>query len=182
MQNFNGYYTHQSYLKKELDNLVSGSIVLELGIGEGSSSLMYEFCKNNPHITVHSFETNLEWFDQMFEKYGNLPNYIFNLIDNWDNFEKYLDSNTHQYNLIFVDQTPWEARINSIDKLKDITETFILHDYDFFNKNENSWVKDACNDIYINNETSWLGQKYSEEFFMEDNYDILPPTLIMRKK
>jgi hypothetical protein len=66
--------------------------------------------------------------------------------------------------------------------LKDKTKIFIVHDYDYFNKSDNEWVKISPNDIYINDETSWLGQMYSSEFLMEDNYEILPPTLIMRKK
>lgn len=178
VHNNDAYCTHQKYTKKELDNLKSNSYVLELGVGNGSSPLMYEFCKDNPNSVVQSFETDVDWFNQMFDKYGNLPNYIFNLIDDWNSLSNHLERD--YFDLVFVDQSPWEARINSINLLKEKTSTFILHDYDFYNNNE--WVEKPCNDIYVNDETSWLGKTYSNEFIMEDNYEILPPTLIMRRK
>jgi hypothetical protein len=174
------YITHQEYLKKELLSLDGSAVILELGVGNGSSPLMYEFCKNNPDSTVLSFETDGAWFDQMFEKYGDLPNYIFNLIGDWEDLKNHL--NEEEYDLVFVDQSPWSARIDSINLLKDKTKTFILHDYDYYNKDDNEWVKTSPNNIYINDKTSWLGQTYSSEFLMEDKYEILPPTLIMRKK
>ena len=180
VHNNDAYCTHQKYTSEELDNLKSNSVILELGVGNGSSPLMYEFCKNNPDSTVVSFETDAAWFEQMFAKYGDLPNYIFNLIEDWNDLENHLTQD--EYDLVFVDQSPWWARIESINLLKDKSKLFILHDYDYFNKDDNEWVKNSPNDIYVNDETSWLGQTYSDEFVLEDNYEILPPTLIMRKK
>jgi hypothetical protein len=180
VHNNDAYCTHQKYTSNELSQLGDNSFVLELGVGNGSSPLMYEFCKKNPNATVISFETDGSWFNQMFDKYGDLPNYVFNLIEDWKDLENHIGKD--EYDLVFVDQSPWWARIDSIDLLKDKTKIFILHDYDYFNKSDNEWVKISPNDIYINDETSWLGQTYSSEFLMEDNYEILPPTLIMRKK
>jgi hypothetical protein len=174
------YCTHQEYTKKELENLKSKSYVLELGIGNGSSPLMYEFCKNNPKSTVVSFETDSAWFNQMYEKYGDLPNYIFNLISDWNDLSEHLERKS--YDLVFVDQSPWEARIQSIDLLKDKTKLFILHDYDYFNKDDSGFSSESCNSIYVNDDSSWLGKTYSGDFILEDYYEILPPTLIMRKK
>ena len=170
------YATHQEYTKKELESLKGKKIVLELGVGNGSSPLMYNFCKNNPKARVISFETEQSWFNSMFEKYGEQENYVFNLIENWDDLSNHLPKGT--YDLVFVDQAPWAARIDSINLLKDRTKTFILHDYDYYNQNQEV----PCNNIYINDETSWLGQNYSNEFILEDNFEILPPTLVMRKK
>lgn len=167
------FCTHQEYTKRELANLTSKVVVLELGVGNGSSPLMYEFCKNNPNATVISFETDSEWFEQMFQKYGDLPNYIFNLIGDWSDLSEHLKKRT--YHLVFVDQSPWEARIQSINLLKGKTKIFIVHDYDYYNQG----VTDS---IYVNDENSWWGKTYGEEFTLEDNYEILPPTLIMRKK
>lgn len=180
VHNGDAYCTHQKYTEEELSKLGKNSIVLELGIGNGSSPLMYEFCKENANSTVISFETDPEWFDKMFEKYGDLPNYVFNLIENWDDLKNHIDKK--QYDLVFVDQSPWWARIESINLLKNKSKVIILHDYDYFNKNEHEWLKNAPNDIYVNDETSWLGQTYSTEFDLEDHYEILPPTLVMRKK
>lgn len=176
----NAYYTHQQYLQKELDTLSNKSLVLELGIGDGSCPLMYQFCKSNPDSIVSSFETDSEWFYKMFEKYGDLPNYVFNLLESWDDLTNHVSE--EKYNLVFVDQSPWQARIDSINLLKDKVDTFILHDYDYFNKDDFSSSKETCNSIYVNDETSWLGKTYSGEFTLEDNYQLLPPTLVMRKK
>lgn len=167
------YCTHQKYTAKELDNLSSEAKILELGIGNGSSPLMYEFCKNNPNAIVQSFETDSSWFDKMYKTFGDLPNYVFKLIGSWDDLKEHVTE--EKYDLTFVDQSPWMARIESIDLLKEKCDLFILHDYDFFNKSS------PCNNIYINDDTSWLGQKYLGDFTMEDNYEVLPPTLIMRK-
>jgi hypothetical protein len=180
VHNDDAYCTHQKYTREELSNLGKTPIILELGVGNGSSPLMYEFCKNNSDATVSCFETDAEWFEKMFNKYGDLPNYIFNCIEDWSDLENHL--NEEEYDLVFVDQSPWLARIESINLLKDKTNIFILHDYDYFNKSDNEWVKTPPTDIYVNDETSWLGQTYSDEFVLEDNYEILPPTLIMRKK
>lgn len=180
IHNNDAYCTHQKYTQRELLNLKKKSIILELGTGNGSSPLMYDFCKKNKNSTVISFETDLSWFNQMFDKYGDLPNYIFNLIEDWKDLSNHIDRN--KYDLVFVDQSPWEARIESINLLKDKCDLFILHDYDYYNKSEHEWVKIMPNDIYVNDETSWLGQTFSNEFILEDNYEILPPTLIMRKK
>ncbi len=174
------YYTHQKYLKRELDNLKDGSLILELGIGHGSCPLMYEYCKKNPNSIVTGFETDAEWFTNMHNEYGDLANYNINSINTWEDLKNYI--NKDKYDLIFADQAPWEARIESIDFLKDRCDLFILHDYDYFNKPQHSWVSKGPNSIYINDDSSWLGQKYGEEFVLEDNYKLLPPTLVMRKK
>jgi hypothetical protein len=170
------YYTHREYLKSELDRLPQDKscVILELGIGEGSSYLINQHCIKNKNHKAMAFETDESWHNQIRSKY-ELENYIFTKIEDWLNFNV-IFSNPTYYDLVFVDQSPWEARIDSINFLKQFTKTFILHDYDYFNKSE------SCNNIYINDETSWLNKAYSSDFFLEDNYTILPPTLIMRSR
>ena len=164
------YFTHQKYLSKELSSLNNNSIVLELGIGEGSSPLMYDFCKNNPDSRVYAFDSDQIWLDRIKPKYS-LNNYIIEYIDDWSNINKYV--NYEKIDLAFIDQAPWEARIITINLLKNNTNTFIVHDYDYYNIGYPS--------LRVNNEESWWGQNYSKEFTFEDNYEILPPTLTMRK-
>ena len=52
VHNNEAYCTHQKYTSKELSQLGNNGIVLELGVGNGSSPLMYEFCKSNPKFTA----------------------------------------------------------------------------------------------------------------------------------
>mgnify|MGYP003659572070 FL=1 len=174
-----GYYTHQEYLSKELSLLKPDAIVLELGVGDGgskdakgSSLLMYQFAKENPKATVYAFESDQSWLNQMKEKYS-LDNYIFTSIPDWDTIGDALIKHD-RFNLVFVDQSPWEARSNSIDALKSNVDVFVVHDYDYFNRGYSS--------RYVSDENSWWGQTYSKDFEIEDYYSLLPPTLIMRKR
>jgi len=176
----NTFATHEQYTREELSKLKSDAKVLELGIGEGSSPLMYEFCKNNPDAVVQAFETDATWFNMMYQKFGDLPNYIFNQIETWDDLVNHTTEKS--YDFTFVDQAPWMARIESIDLLKDKCDLFILHDYDYFNGESQEWVTAPANNHYVNDSTSWLGQKYLSEFTLEDNYELTPPTLVLRKK
>ena len=128
------YYTHRKYLKKELSLLDSKNKlkILEFGVGEGSSSIFNEFALNNKNIKIEAFETDKAWLDETKEKY-ELDNYKFTHIDNWNDFliEKNFQEN---YDLIFVDQSPWEARVKTLDILINKSSVTILHDYDYFNK------------------------------------------------
>jgi hypothetical protein len=166
------YFTHKEYLKKELASLKSDAVVLELGIGDGSSPLMYDFCRDNPIAKVVGLETDQDWTDKIKNEYS-LPNYEIDFIETWDGFENNLKDKF--FDLVFVDQHPWEARVYSIKVLKDKAHTFILHDYDHYNKG-------IANNIYINDESSWLYQNYGDIYNFEDHYDILPPTTILRRK
>lgn len=174
----NSYYTHQEYLKRELLSLKKTAKVLELGVGEGSSPIMHEFCKNNPRAKVFAYENDESWLNGMRSKY-ELKNYTFNHISEWNQLEDMIGIN--KFDLVFVDQSPWEARTYSIDILKDITKVFIVHDYDYYN-HSTGLALSGSRESYVNDENSFWGKNYSQEFVLEDNYDILPPTLIMRKK
>lgn len=174
----NAYYTHQKYLRRELKALARNAKVLELGVGEGSSSVMHDFCRLNPDSRVIAYESDESWLNTMKSKY-ELENYSFNYISNWDKLDQVVGDSI--FDLVFVDQSPWEARIYSINKLKEKTKLFIVHDYDYFNHSI-GLSPVGSEQSYISNENSFWGKEYSGEFSLEDNYEILPPTLIMRKK
>ena len=113
------YYTHRKYLKKELENLNKNikTNCLELGTGEGSALIFEEYAKTNENVKISSYDTDFFWLNKTSEKYS-LKNYIFTYINDWDSF---LNKNIFEdkYDLIFIDQAPWEARIKSIDFVKD---------------------------------------------------------------
>jgi hypothetical protein len=169
------YYTHRPYLKKELESLKNDTkiICLELGTGDGSALIFEEYAKSNKNIKIMAYESDYEWLNKTRETYG-LDNYIFTHIDNWDEF---LSQNNFNeiYDLVFVDQTPWEARIKSIDTLKDKSKTIILHDFDFFNIG-------VCEDVYSVKEGSYFHTKYGKDFELIAHYEQLPPTLVMKNK
>tara|TARA_B110000908_G_C10267861_1_gene466455 strand:+ start:9170 stop:9727 length:558 start_codon:yes stop_codon:yes gene_type:complete len=176
------YYTHRKYLQIELDKLPDNSTILELGIGAGSSALMQDFCDKNPSSTVYAYESDISWIQKTKEEFGSPLNYSFTHIPSWSNLSELLPA-VAVYDLVFVDQTPWQARLDSIDLLANSTKTFILHDYDYFNKG--GWhekTDDWLNSIYVNDDSSYLGPKYSNQFILEDNSELKPPTLVLRNK
>lgn len=176
---FSGFYTHQKHLKRELSSLPSGASVLELGTGDGSAPIMYEFCKDNPDAKVQAFESDPDWFVQVSDKYGGLPNYTLTLIDTFDNLGELADEG--YYDLVFVDQSPWSARIDAIDLLTPKCDLFILHDYDYFNCRE--WAgSHRTKDIYRSDHGSWIGKKFLDNFELEANHEQKPGTLILRGK
>ena len=165
------FYTHRPFLKEQLDKLKDNTVVLELGVGDGSSLLMKEYCESNGKHKVLAFETNRDWYNKMKGKYS-VDNYIFNLLGDWGEISEYLLYDS--YDLVFVDQAPWEARIDCINLLKDKTSTFIVHDYDYYNELNGMGKYNCDND-------SWWGQTYSSEFTLTGHCKKLPPTLVMEK-
>jgi hypothetical protein len=169
------YYTHREYLKQELNKLdyEKKLICLEFGTGDGSGLIFKEYTDKYPNLTVISYETDYEWLEKCKNKYQN-ENYIFNYISSWDDL-LISDNLNNTYDLVFVDQSPWEARIQTIDFIKNKSKIVILHDYDFYNKG-------VCDDIFSVNEKSFFYTKYNDDFLFDCHYSMLPPTLIMKNK
>lgn len=170
----NPFYTHREFLKRELEKLNYNEEIniLEFGTGDGSAEILFEYAKNYPNLNINAFDNDTNWLSSMKEKY-NLPNYTFEFVNDWSfmldnyNFLK-------KYDLIFIDQAPWEARILTLEKMSEKASTIIIHDYDFFNKG----VIDNIYDVGVN---SFFG-KYNENFILEGNNNMLPPTLILTNK
>lgn len=167
------FYTHRPFLIRELNKLKSKNSVkiLELGTGDGSSLILNEFAKSCDNFDIQAFETDYSWFCNMKEKYET-DNYRFTHIFNWNSF--LAGDFVEFYDLIFIDQSPWEARMQSFEFFKNSAGVIILHDYDYFNKG-------VIEDIYSVDEISVFG-KYRELFELENNFEILPPTLVCHKK
>lgn len=169
------YYTHREYLKKELDNLNYNNKVtcIEFGTGDGSALLFSEYAEKYENMKIISYEPDLEWLEITKKKYQK-ENYIFNMVNSWD--ELLIDENFQEvYDLVFVDQSPWDARIKSIDFIKSKSRIIVLHDYDFYNKG-------VCDEIYSVNEGSFFHKKYSNDFDFTTYHNLLPPTLVMKNK
>lgn len=169
------YYTHREFLRKELDKLdyTNKVLCIEFGTGHGSGLLFSEYAEKYDNLKIISYETDSEWLEITREKYQK-NNYIFNSVNSWD--ELLVDKNFQEvYDLVFVDQSPWEARIKSIDLIKNKSKVIVLHDYDFYNKG-------VCDDIYSVTEGSFFYEKYSNDFDFSPHYTLLPPTLIMKNK
>jgi len=164
------YNTHAEYLTTELTKLNEHSICLEFGVGEGSSPIFNDYINNAPTSNVIAFESDLEWYDLISKKYTS-ERYIFNYIDDWDNAINLININ-QIYDLVFIDQKPWEARIQILNQLKDISKIIILHDYDYFNKG-------IIDEIYSVKSGSFFFEHYGSDFTLNGFSSQLPPTLVM---
>ena len=175
MNGMNAFYTHQQYLIRELRRLDYSKVVrcLEFGAGDGSASVFRGFMIDNPNLSVWAFDTSQDWKDQMTRDYSH-PNYEISLVLDWDVVYSNVFLAHQPYDLVFIDQSPFEARVKTIDALKDITRVFVLHDYDYFNKGITENIFSVSGDSFF--------AKYAEKFILEPHYMILPPTLIMRNK
>lgn len=172
----NPYYTHRKFLTQELNRLISTprkKFILELGVGDGSSEIFHEFAKNNSHIQILGLETDYSWAKSMQLKY-ELSNYKILYINNWfdELYQWFISFFDVKFDLIFVDQSPWEARIDAINKLYNKFDTLILHDYDYYNPPEHK---------YEVGEKSFF-EKYMSHYNISAHYEELPPTLIMQSK
>lgn len=169
----NPYYTHQQYLQQELNNLSKYTNqqinILELGVGEGSSSLLYEFCKQFANANVLAFENNQEWSSFIKNKYS-LPNYSINYIIDWNDVNYQSTITNNRYDLVFIDQSPWMARIAALDQLYNNFDIAILHDYDYYNPSH-------CKYCYDKNS---FFSKYLSDYHIIGYSDILPPTLVFK--
>lgn len=169
------FYTHREYLKNELLKFDYTNTIkcLEFGTGDGSAVIFKELTDKYENLSVTSYESDFNWLTETKNKYEN-NNYNFIYTESWDdllNEENFNDV----YDLVFVDQSPWEVRIKTIDLLKNKTKVLILHDFDFYNKG-------VCDDIFSIGSESFFHKKYNDVFTMVTHIEQLPPTLIMINK
>jgi hypothetical protein len=170
----NAYYTHREFLIRELDKLDYNNEVniLEFGTGDGSAEILFEYAKKYPNLKIKAFDNNIDWLTSMKERY-ELPNYSFEFVSDWNSM---LDSYNflNKYDLLFIDQAPWEARILTLNKLGENSSVVIIHDYDYYNK-------EITSQIYSVGVGSFF-EKYNNKFTLEGNHSMLPPTLILTNK
>jgi hypothetical protein len=176
----NAYYTHQDTLNKILESFDYSTPIhcLEFGSGDGSSSVFHTFAQSNPNLTVDCFEHEESWLTSMSEKY-KLNNYNFNVVD-WSTMN-YDDLKIKNYDLIFVDQGDWDARLVTIDKMKNNAKYIILHDYCYYNGFGPGMVHSPDMDFNNVGEGSFF-HKYSVDFEVTGVTELFPPTLILKSK
>jgi hypothetical protein len=176
----NAYYTHQDTLNKILESFDYSTPIhcLEFGSGDGSSSVFHTFAQSNPNLTVDCFEHEESWLTSMSEKY-KLDNYNFNVVD-WSTMN-YDDLKIKNYDLIFVDQGDWDARLVTIDEMKNNAKYIILHDYCYYNGFGPGMVHSPDMDFNNVGEGSFF-HKYSIDFEVTGVTELFPPTLILKSK
>jgi len=174
------YYTHRPFLEEELIKLSKKKKkikILEFGVGHGSSYLMKEFATKYKNFNINAYENDANWLHSMKCEYES-DNYIFNKVESWDILLK-LKNFKSKYDLVFIDQSPWEARIQTLDLLRSKASVFIIHDYDYYN--HDIFKAGKITNIYELENGNFF-KKYEDDFDITNHYETLPPTLVMRRK
>ena len=130
------YYTHQPFLT-EVIKFTNGNI-LECGCGEGSTVMIKEQIKDTCRHLV-SLESDLEWLN----KYRGLADSFHKLYhieatnddtletgNKWVEFIK--ENNLNDFEVVFLDSTPWLSRKCCFDYFLDKARIIVIHDFDYF--------------------------------------------------
>lgn len=132
------YGTHKEFLNKLLElNNEDNLPILELGSGYGSTPILHKHCTENS-IRLKTLDNNLSWLSKMQGEYAENEYHQYTKVHNWEESLKELVN--EKYFLVFVDQSPWEARTLSIELFKSISQFVMVHDCDYFPTN-NIWGK-----------------------------------------
>jgi hypothetical protein len=130
------FYTHQPFFIEVLKNTTGD--ILECGCGDGSTVMIKEQIKGTPRKLV-SLESNLEWLN----KYTHLADESHKLYhvntSNDDTIEVGMDwvkfiknNNLTDFEVVFLDSSPWESRHQSFRYFLDKAKIIIIHDFDYF--------------------------------------------------
>lgn len=134
-----GFYTHQPYFKEILKNTTGN--ILECGCGDGSTLMIRDHIRGTDRKLV-SLESNLEWLN----KYTHLADdqHLLQHVDadNEDCYEtgdKWVEhieaNNLNNFEVVFLDSSPWMSRKCCFDYFLDIAKIIIIHDFDYFPNN-----------------------------------------------
>jgi len=105
--------------------------ILEFGCGYFSSLLLH-YMNTKLNHTIISMETDATWITNVLEQITPLPSHEFWLIEDWFVFleEDKGDLQQQHWDVVFVDQAPWDARHVTIEKFKNIADYIVVHDSD----------------------------------------------------
>ena len=130
----NVYATHQPFLEAYV-RATSGD-VLEFGTGDGSTGLLRMLLQGTGRQLI-SIEDNKEWLERMISEYppDDTHKYIYISPEDgaahWKNFLATF-SHPRPISILFIDQSPWAARLWTHSALSKHAEYTIIHDVDYY--------------------------------------------------
>jgi hypothetical protein len=128
----NPYATHRPVLLKLLNIIDKSKPILELGCGLGSTPILHEFASKNK-VKLFTLDNNTEWLSKIEAEFPTNETHTYKKIHNWSyELEDFINL---KYSLVFIDQSPWEARTLSLNLFKNISDYVVLHDCDYFPAN-----------------------------------------------
>jgi len=124
------FYTHKKFLEWYIRK-TSGDIV-ECGTGDGSTGFILDLIKGTNRKLL-SLENNYEWYNKMLIKYPETENHKYIFVKDWDKEISNLDKD--KYDIVFIDQSPWSARVTTMNHFLNSAKYIIIHDVDYFPRN-----------------------------------------------
>lgn len=100
----------------------SGDVV-ELGMGEGSTVKLHEYCKHNSR-RLYSYETDLEYY-RKFEKYRSDGHDVEWVGTNW---QVMIERHRQPIGVLFSDEAPGEMRKYNISMFCNLAQVIVVHD------------------------------------------------------
>lgn len=108
--------SHRKLLFEALQH-TSGKVI-ELGMGEGSTLQLHEYCKEHNRL-LESYDANEEWAFHFEHLRSDIHKTQF--IDDWDSVDP-------KCSLLFVDHSPGERRKIDIERAFDKADVIVVHD------------------------------------------------------
>ena len=142
----NEFATHQPVLWTYLHE--TDGPILELGSGYGSTLLLHLYCRTMNRVLC-TVDDNPAWLNKFTPCNSDMHRFILlnksggNHEDasHWISFLNREDVRSTRWGLVFIDQSPWEARYHSAEILKNNAQILIMHDCDYFPENNKYFGK-----------------------------------------
>jgi hypothetical protein len=102
--------------------------IAEFGCGHGSTPLLHEIAGTRG-LQLVSLEDDPDWMS-VFRSKLETTWHTFRLVEDWEEELRRPEWEEH-WGLIFLDNEPWEARVEAALRLRDRADYVIIHDSDY---------------------------------------------------
>lgn len=119
--NLSNWNSYLPLLWLALEN-TSGDVV-ELGMGDGSTEKLHEYCKDTAR-NLYSYETNEEWF-RRHERFRTSKHKIEWVGNNW---QIMIERHRHPIGVLFSDEAPGEMRKYNVSMFCNLAQVIVVHD------------------------------------------------------
>jgi hypothetical protein len=126
--------THKKFLQFYVE--ITNGDILEFGTGHNSTGLIRSLIEGSDRKLI-SYENNYDWYTLMKKTYPENKNHQYIYIDetktNWESVISVLPK--LNFSVVFIDQSPWDARRITMEHFRDTSEYVLIHDVDYFPNN-----------------------------------------------
>lgn len=122
------HYTHQPFLKFYAERC--DKPILELGCGEGSTRMLHDICKRKG-LNLVTVENDRAWMAR-YQDLAGLGHCFVSVDGSWSDTMKRHHFDEAEWGLVFIDQSPWEARTECMNLFADQADYVVIHDVDYF--------------------------------------------------